>query len=169
MARRLSRQELEVEVEFYSFALQEADDSLVPNPFPEDSESDDFISLHERRIDIKSGGHTHTATLTAEVWTTAPEVVEGEWEAEGGGEIECPTGELAVREMMGNSGNYIELKQAGLWKFRAYCTGREAVYRLAQVDVPSGVERYLVQFWPAEGLSILPGGSFGSVRVMATL
>ncbi|MGP8303990.1 hypothetical protein ACTPOK_39955 [Streptomyces inhibens] len=153
MAKLLSRQELEVGVEFYSFALQEADDSLVPTPFPEDSASGDFLSFYDRRIDIESGGHTHTALLTVEVWDSVPpNEASGDWEAEGEGEIESPTGELAICEMMGNSGTYVELgRPQTLWKTRIRCSGRDAVYRLAQVDVPSGIERYLVQFWPTSG------------------
>ncbi|MFE0187579.1 hypothetical protein [Streptomyces sp. NPDC059008] len=153
MAELLHRQDMEVEVEFYSFALQEADDNLVPSPFPEGSESGDFLSFRERRIDVESGGHTHTASLTAEVWDSEPSKdVDGDWEAEGEGEIESPTGELAICEMMGNSGTYIQLgRPHTLWKARIRSSGRDAVYQLAQVDVPSGVERYLVQFWPAGG------------------
>lgn len=151
MAKLLSRQELEVEVEFNSFALQEADDNLVPSPFPKNSEASAFLSVHERRVDIKSGGHTHTAILTAEVWSAAPgNEAKGDWEAEAEGEIECPSGELAVCEMRGNSGTYIELGiPQTLWRIRIRCSGREAAYRLAHIDVPSGIERYLVQFWPA--------------------
>ncbi|MFJ6604832.1 hypothetical protein [Streptomyces lydicus] len=80
MAKLLSRQELEVEVEFNSFALHEADDNLVPSPFPKNSEASAFLSVHERRVDIKSGGHTHTAILTAEVWSAAPgNEAKGDW------------------------------------------------------------------------------------------
>ncbi|MFG2291680.1 hypothetical protein ACGFOU_37090 [Streptomyces sp. NPDC048595] len=153
MGNLLHQQEMEVEVEFYSFALQEADDTLVPSPFPEGFESGSFLSSLERRIDIESGGHTHTAYLTAEVWDSEPSKhVSGDWEAEGEGEIESPTGELAICEMTGNSGTYIQLgRMHTLWKARIRSSGRDAVYRLAQVDVPIGVERYLVQFWPASG------------------
>ncbi|MFF8372695.1 hypothetical protein ACF05W_28195 [Streptomyces lydicus] len=151
MTKLLSRQKCEVEVEFYSFALQEADDSLVPAPFPENSEANTFLSVHERRVDIKSGGHTHTALLTVEVWSAAPDrEVKGDWKAEAEGEIACPTGELAVCEMRGNPETYIDLgKPQTLWRIRVHCSGREAAYRLAQIDVPSGIERYLAQFWPA--------------------
>ncbi|MFK0261408.1 hypothetical protein ACIQU1_08765 [Streptomyces angustmyceticus] len=86
MANLLHRQEMEVEVEFYSFALQEADDNLVPSPFPEGSESGNFLSFLERRIDIESGGHTHTASLAAEVWDSEPrQDPNGDWAAEGEG------------------------------------------------------------------------------------
>ncbi|MEE4422145.1 hypothetical protein [Streptomyces bugieae] len=151
MAELLSRQEREVEIQFASWALQEADDNLVPVPYPEDLTSGGFLSFRERRIDVESGGHTHTALLTAEVWDARPtEEAEDGWEAEGEGEIESPTGELSVREMMGYSATYIELgRPRTLWKARIRCSGREAVYRLAQIDVPSGVERYLAQFWPS--------------------
>ncbi|MGA4880701.1 hypothetical protein NCG97_00055 [Streptomyces lydicamycinicus] len=151
VANIVHRQELEVEVEFYSFALQEADDNLVPLPFPEGSESGNFLSFRERRIDIESGGHTHTASLTAEVWDSEPRKdASGGWEAEGEGEIESLTGELTICQMMGNSGTYIQLgRPHTIWKARVQCSGREAVHQLAQVDVPVGVEQYLVQLWPA--------------------
>lgn len=151
VANLLHRQEMELEVEFYSFALQEADDNLVPSPFPEGSESGDFLSFRERRIDIESGGHTHTASLTAEVWDSEPSKDTSEdWEAEGEGQIESLTGELTICQMMGNSGTYIQLgRPHTIWNTRIQSSGRDAVNQLTQVDVPVGVERYVVQLWPA--------------------
>lgn len=151
MANLIHRQDMEVEVEFYSFALQEADDNLVPSPFPEGSESGNFLSFRERRIDIESGGHTHTASLAAEVWDSEPRKdLSADWEAEGEGQIESLTGELTICQMMGSSGTYIQLDRSHtMWNARVQSSGRDAVHKLAQVDFPVGVERYLVQLWPA--------------------
>lgn len=151
MANLLHRQEMEVEVGFYSFALQEADDNLVPSPFPEGADSGHFLSFRERRIDIESGGHTHTASLTAEVWDSEPSKdARGDWEAEGVGQIESLSGELTICQMMGNAGTYIQLgRPHTMWNARIQSSGRDAVNQLAQVDVPTGVEQYLVQLWPA--------------------
>ncbi|MFF2130713.1 hypothetical protein ACFVW1_36175 [Streptomyces olivochromogenes] len=45
---------------------------------------------------------------------------------------------------------YIHLSDTdAMWQVRVYCDGRREVARLAQEDVPEGVERYLVQFWAA--------------------
>ncbi|MFK0293929.1 hypothetical protein ACIQU6_26155 [Streptomyces sp. NPDC090442] len=153
MADLLSRQELEVEVEFYSFALQEADDSLVPIRFPEELASEEFATFRTRRIDLTSGGHSHTALLSVEVWDGQPPPADDEagCDAEAEGEIESVTGELAAYEMMGISETSIVLgRRDTLWRVRIQCSGRSEVYRLAQVDVPYGVERYLFRFWPSE-------------------
>ncbi|MCQ4043784.1 hypothetical protein ACFOSC_26430 [Streptantibioticus rubrisoli] len=153
MADLRSKQEFEVGVEFYSFALQEADDSLVPVAYPERaSDADEFVSFFQGRVDIRSGGHTHTATLAAEVWDAAPpEDHSRDWEVKGEGEIASQTGELSICEMGGSPGNYIQLGETETrWKLRVYCSGRTAVRDLAQVEVPSYVEHYLVQLWPAD-------------------
>ncbi|MER7763811.1 hypothetical protein [Streptomyces sp. NPDC097619] len=154
MAELLTREVVEVPVEFSAFALQEENDTEVPAPFPEGRDTGSgqaLLTAHDRRIDFASAAHTHDATLTAEVWNGEPPTDAGQpWEAQGEAEILSDSGVLSVESMSGTGDGRIELGQPDtLWKVRAYSSGRAAVARLAQVDVPEGVERYLVQFWPS--------------------
>ncbi|MFF3689738.1 hypothetical protein [Streptomyces sp. NPDC002187] len=154
MAELVAREEVQVSVEFHAFALQEEDDMQVAAPFPEERAEDPgaaFLTAYDKRLDFESAGHTHGATLTAEMWSGEPSVSVGEaWEAQGEAEIFSTTGNLSVETMSGVGEGRVELGRPDtLWKVRAYSSGRAEVARLAAVDVPEGVERYLVQFWPA--------------------
>ena len=154
MARLVSRQDLDVDVDFYGWCLQDVDDSMVPVSFPEGFEGGAFLTAHEGRLDFTSAGHTHTAALAAEVWDGAP-AAEGRgdgWDEVAEGRISCSSGQLAVWAVAGGPmQTYVQLPDhsAG-WRVRAHCRGREAVRQLAPEGVPEGVERYLVQFWPDE-------------------
>ncbi|MFJ9721645.1 hypothetical protein ACIRP3_02755 [Streptomyces sp. NPDC101209] len=154
MAELIRQQELDVEVDFYGFALQDVDDNQVPLQYPEGREADGaFLTAREGRLDIESAGHTHTATVSAEVWDGEPAAADdrGQWEEGGEARIHSPSGELAVWAVTGGPMDTC-LKLAdggGSWLVRVYCEGRAEVRRLAQQGVPEGVEHYLVQFWPA--------------------
>ncbi|MFH9395029.1 hypothetical protein [Streptomyces sp. NPDC017556] len=109
-----------------------------------------FLTSYDKRLDFETAGHTHEAALTAEVWSSEPPVTcDVRREAQGGAEIFSTTGNLSVETMSGVGEGRVELGRPDtLWKVRASCSGRAEVARLAVVDVPVGVERYLVQFWP---------------------
>ncbi|MGW2233371.1 hypothetical protein [Streptomyces sp. NPDC001759] len=154
MAELIRQQELDVEVDFYGFALQDVDDTQVPVEYPEGREADSaFLTAREGRLDIKSAGHTHTATLSAEVWDGEPPAAadRGSWEEQGEAQFRSPSGELAVWTVTGGPmDTYLSLSETGgSWRVRVYCEGRAEVRRLAWEGVPEGIEHYLVQFWPA--------------------
>ncbi|MFB7853494.1 hypothetical protein ACFC34_41775 [Streptomyces sp. NPDC056053] len=155
MADLVAREEVQVSVEFHAFALQEEDDMEVSAPFPEERAEvpgEDFLTAYDKRLDFESAGHTHEAALTVEVWSSEPSVAgDACWEAQGEAEVFSTTGNLSVETMSGVGEGRVELgRPETLWKVRAFCSGRAEAARLAAVDVPVGVERYLVQFWPAD-------------------
>ena len=154
MAELIRQQELDVEVDFYGFALQDADDNQVPLAYPEGREAGGaFLTARVGRLDIESAGHTHTATLSAEVWDGEPAAADdrGEWEERGEARIHNSSGELAVWGVTGGPmDTCLKLADSGGgWRVRVYCEGRAEVRRSARQGVPEGIERYLVQFWPA--------------------
>jgi hypothetical protein len=154
VAELIRQQELDVEVDFYGFALQDVDDSQVPVEYPDDREAGSaFLTAREGRLDIESAGHTHTATLSAEVWDGEPPAAQdrGDWEERAEAQFHSPSGELAVWAVTGGPmDTYLNLSNAGgSWRVRVYCEGRAKVRRLAAEGVPEGIEHYLVQFWPA--------------------
>ncbi|GAA2932861.1 hypothetical protein [Streptomyces enissocaesilis] len=153
MAGLVQQQELSVEVDFFGFGFQEVDDRFVPVGYPEGRVPEAFLTEHPGRIDVESGGHTHTASLTVEVWDAEPPFAEGRevWEEQGEARIHSASGELALWAVAGPMPEYVKLPNAGRqWRVRVYCAGREEVRRLAEESVPEGVERYLAQFWPVD-------------------
>jgi hypothetical protein len=153
VAELIREQDLDVEVDFYGFALQDADDTRVPLQYPDGRVNDGpFVTVHEGRLDIESAGHTHTAPMTVEVWDGPPPEADdgGAWEERGEAELQCSSGELAVWGVAGGPMDaYLYLSEGeGRWRVRVYCEGRAEVRQLATEGVPEGIERYLVQFWP---------------------
>ncbi|WP_245769073.1 hypothetical protein [Streptomyces indicus] len=148
----VAQQQGDVEVDFFGFSLQDADDTAVPLPYPEGRSGRGFVSQREGRIDVESAGHTHTALLDVEVWDgpAPPAEDRAAWEERAEAELSCTSGEVAVwATAAGPMPDRIRLADGpGRWAVRLYCAGRAAVRPLAEQGVPEGVERYLAQFWP---------------------
>ncbi|MFD5704208.1 hypothetical protein [Streptomyces lasiicapitis] len=151
MAKLISREEVPVEVDFYGLYLQDWDDSQVPVPFPQRWEAGPFLSARPGRLDFTSGGHTHTAGLTVEVWDTEPSAPVGDWEESVLTEITSASGQLEVGGVAGGPmPEPIRLSdQAHTWRVRVVCAGRAEVAEQTRLGVPEDVvERYVFQFWP---------------------
>jgi hypothetical protein len=147
----IRRQETSVEVDFGAWALQDWDDTQVPVTFPGEFERGPFLSAREGRLDFTSAGHTHTATLTVEVWDAEPAVPAGLWDVTAEASVYCSSGKLRARSMAGGPmPGSIDLSDGpgGAWSVRVVSAGRRQVAELAARGVPEGVEQYTAQFWP---------------------
>ncbi|MFI0914196.1 hypothetical protein [Streptomyces abikoensis] len=144
-------QDVKVNVEFYSFGIQEDDDLKVPVPYPDRSEGNVFLKALPMRLDFGSAGHTHTASLRAEVWAQRPDVDnQPAWDEVDCAEIETVTGRLGVWAI-GRALDVIDLGAPGTWRVRVTVQGRDEVRHLARTVGPvMDVERWLLQFWPKE-------------------
>ncbi|MER5260364.1 hypothetical protein ACIGXX_17895 [Streptomyces sp. NPDC055243] len=141
------REQFPVLVERFLLWLQEADEGVIDD-WPDGA--DGLVSAQHGRVDIKSGGHTHTAVFTIEVWDSPPEPDRTtSWEATGEAELDSVTGQLQFHTAGGPDENEIDLGIANRrWRLRAHVVGQEEVTALAEQGVPEGVERFLLQFWP---------------------
>ncbi|WP_432066869.1 hypothetical protein [Streptomyces sp. C10-9-1] len=152
MARLVRRQRVSAYVGYHVFGLQDSDDGELPVPFPDDVDASAFLGVHPGRLDITSGGHTHTATVDVEVWDGAPPAQDAvAWDEQGEATVESPSGELAVWSLhSGRMDGVITLGTAGgSWRVRVGCVGRAAAAALSVgTGTGTGVERYLLQFWP---------------------
>jgi hypothetical protein len=154
MAELVRQQEVDAYVGFHAFGLQESDDAELLVPFPDDFDFGVFLSTHPGRLDITSGGHTHTATVTVEIWDgPAPKQDPADWDEQAEADFESISGEVAVWSMhTGRSDDLVTLADSGgSWRVRVSCAGRTAAAALSEGEgTGHGVERYLVQFWPAQ-------------------
>ncbi|MFF7258675.1 hypothetical protein ACFZCL_00050 [Streptomyces sp. NPDC008159] len=151
MAELVRRQHLDADVEYHGFAFQESDDGDLPVPFPDDFEDGVFLNAFPGRLDFYSAGHTHTASVTVEVWDGEPPAQDpSQWDEQAEAGFESTSGEVAVWST-GRADDVITLSEVGgSWRVRASCTGREQAAALSEQEgVGEGVEKYLVQFWPA--------------------
>ncbi|MFJ9825267.1 hypothetical protein ACIRSU_12985 [Streptomyces sp. NPDC101160] len=146
----LRQQVLDVEVALRGFGFQESDDNVVPVPFGDNFEWGVFLQQHERRFDLFSAGHTHTAGVEVRVWASEPPATEEKWDEQGEVDFETTTGDVAVWTMtLGRSDHLIQLCRPGWWRVRVGCTGRDEVARVTQTEgVAYGVEKYVIDFWP---------------------
>ncbi|GAA2565597.1 hypothetical protein GCM10010398_63560 [Streptomyces fimbriatus] len=152
MAEPVQQLHLDADVGYHAFALQESDDGELPVPFPEEYERGVFLNGFPGRLDFYSGGHTHTAAVTVEVWDGQPPAQDGSaWDEQAETDFESISGEVAVWSMsLGRTEEVFALGSPGSWRVRAYCAGRAEAAALSEGEgVGEGVERYLVQFWPA--------------------
>ncbi|MGW3852696.1 hypothetical protein [Streptomyces fagopyri] len=154
MAELVRRQHVDAYVGYHAFGLQESDDADLPVPFPDDFDFDVFLGAHPGRLDITSGGHTHTAAVGVEVWDgPPPEQDPAGWDERAETGFTSTSGEVAVWSMhAGRSDALITpADSGGSWRVRVGCVGRAAAAALSEGEGTGlGVERYLVQFWPAQ-------------------
>ncbi|CAL9648146.1 hypothetical protein [Streptomyces sp. enrichment culture] len=136
----------------FSFGLQESDDAYLPVPFPDHFHTDAFVGTHPGRLDITSGGHTHHATVDVEVWDGAPPPQDpSDWDEQAEADFETTSGQVAVWQETGRMDEVITLADSGgSWRVRVSCVGRAEAAALSEGEGTGvGVERYLIQFWPA--------------------
>ncbi|MEU3793874.1 hypothetical protein AB0F07_29385 [Streptomyces fructofermentans] len=152
VAQLVRRQRVSAYVGYHAFGLQESDDADLPVPFPDDFHRGVFVGTHPGRLDITSGGHTHTATVDVEVWDAVPPPQDpADWDEEAEVGLDSASGQLAVWSMhTGRMDEVITLAESGgSWRVRVSCAGRaEAAAVSEREGTGSGVERYLLQFWP---------------------
>jgi hypothetical protein len=152
MTELVRQQHIDADVEYHGFGLQESDDADLPVPFPDDFADGVFLNTFPGRLDIYSAGHTHTASVTVEVWDGAPpEQDSAKWDERAEADFESTSGEVAVWSTgLGRADDVIRLADSGgSWRVRVSCTGRsEAAALSEQEGTGRGVEKYLVQFWP---------------------
>ncbi|MEV7196861.1 hypothetical protein AB0N81_34430 [Streptomyces sp. NPDC093510] len=141
------RDEFTVLVERFLLWLQDADEDIIDD-WPE-GEGGLVVGEHGR-VDIRTGGHTHWAAFTVEVWDSPPAPDQSApWEATGEAELDSSSGQLQFHTAGGPDEHDINLGVTGRrWRLRAHVVGQEAVAPLAEQGVPKGVERFLLQFWP---------------------
>ncbi|MGW3248119.1 hypothetical protein [Streptomyces sp. NPDC001070] len=127
----MRRQEVAVEVDFYGFCLQEAQDEYAPVAYPDGRAGigEPLVTALPGRLDIESGGHTQEAADDASLFSQSREL---RIRAVAGGPVEDRL-VLGAADMAGAR----VLRRTG------------PVARLAQLGVPKGVERHLVEFRPA--------------------
>ncbi|THA77730.1 hypothetical protein E6R60_09480 [Streptomyces sp. A0642] len=150
MAQVVRRQRVSAYVGYHAFGLQESNDGDLPVPFPDAFQRNALISTHPGRLDITSGGHTHTATVDVEVWDAAPPQDPVGWDEQGEGDFESASGQVAVWSThTGRTDDVIRLADTGgSWRVRVSCVGRAEAAALAEGEGTGfGVERYLIQFW----------------------
>jgi hypothetical protein len=97
------------------FGLQESGDGDLPVPFPDVFTQGVFLNTFPGRLDIFSGGHTHTAAVTVEVWDGEPPVQDSSrWDEQAEADFESTSGEVAVWSMsLGRADDVITLADSG--------------------------------------------------------
>ncbi|MGW7080461.1 hypothetical protein [Streptomyces sp. NPDC054866] len=152
MAELVQELRLDVFVDSFAFAFQESWDADLPVEFPDAFNADVFVNAFPGRVDVCSAGHTHTAAVSVQVWGGDAPVEDGAvWDVRGEVGFDSVSGDVAVwTPSLGRTDDLIKLGRKGPWRVRAHCTGRAELAGLRESPEPVvGIERYLVQFFPA--------------------
>ncbi|ELS58882.1 hypothetical protein STVIR_0135 [Streptomyces viridochromogenes Tue57] len=92
--------------------------------------------------------------MDVEVWDGAPPPQDpGDWDEQAEADFESTSGQVAVWSMhTGRMDDVITLADAGgSWRVRVSCVGRAEAAALSEGEGTGvGVERYLIEFWPAD-------------------
>lgn len=135
MAHLIRQYEIDAAVAYHGFCFQESDDGDVPVPFPDDYRFGMFLNAFPGRLDVFSGGHTHTAAVTAQVWDGLPPQEDpADWDEMAEADYESRSGDVAVWSMgEGRQDDLITLADgSGPWRVGVCCTGRAEAERLCQ-------------------------------------
>lgn len=109
-----------------------------------------------------SGSSDHYPAVRIEVWSQEPPAEPEPWERAEETTVETTVEDVRLRALtMQPSEELLEIGPPGHYHVRASCRGRSDVRRAVEdafvraheegrpVVLPEGVERYLIQFWPA--------------------
>ncbi|MFD3579561.1 hypothetical protein [Streptomyces sp. NPDC058644] len=152
MVARVREQRLEVFVDDFTFTFQESWDAELPVEYPDGINVAAFVNTFPGRVDVTSAGHFHTAEVKVQVWGEPPPSEDvTAWDVQDEAEFESLSGDVAVwTPTLGRTDELIGLGREGWWRVRVHCAGRAEVAALRDSGEPVvGIERYLVQFFPA--------------------
>ena len=149
MAELVERVETEVLVDHRTFDL--IDDSGEQHA-PTDYDTAQWLFAGHNMITVVSAtGRHHVAALTVEAWDAEPPPAAG-WTAPHEATVRLDSGFVEINPLVeGEDAEDITVGGPGRYRVRGYVTGREQL--LAATPPPDvelhGVERYLLQLWPA--------------------
>ncbi|MEU6768114.1 hypothetical protein ABZ916_37135 [Streptomyces sp. NPDC046853] len=152
MAGLVGEQRLDVFVDSFAFAFQESWDADLPVEFPDAFDAGVFVNAFPGRVDVCSVGRMHTVVVAVQVWDGEPPAEQdAAWDVRGEAGFESVSGDVAVwTPSLGRNDDLVELGRKGAWRVRVHCTGRDELAELWESQEPvAGIERYLVQFFPA--------------------
>jgi hypothetical protein len=114
------------------------------------SGNEDFLEVGEGSILCISAWNSHEAVIRFEYWSTQPPGPIG-WELEQTTELRRGAGPAYAVSLMGRTACELDLDipQGHRVQTRIACAGRAELLELAMTEIarPSGVERWLAQFW----------------------
>ncbi len=143
-----------VDVLYSHFYLQDTgggwlDDDSLPPPSP--PAGDELTATGKDWVSIVSEAQDHVAGIQLEAWSAEPPRRE-DWEVSADFQLTCTTGNIVpVAVMMGPSEEEIIVGPPGTYSGRVYSRGREDTRNAREtgLEIPDGLEQYLVQFWSA--------------------
>ncbi|MFG3708158.1 hypothetical protein ACGF7U_25970 [Micromonospora sp. NPDC047670] len=114
--------------------------------------ADRLLSAGRGGVVFRSGGPDHYAEVRVELWPLRPPAIAGEWDEVDEARLETSGTELRLASPTAWVGDHpVLLPAPGRYRVRAAVAGREAARARggSGPPYPSGLERWLVQLWPA--------------------
>jgi hypothetical protein len=111
-----------------------------------------WLFVDDNEVMVCSPLSYHLAAVTVEAWDAEPVSVTG-WELSQEAQLRFDTGVIGINPLVeGEDTEGIDVGGPGTYGVRVHVAGRDALVALGPDPeiLPSGVERYLVQFWRRE-------------------
>lgn len=142
-----------IDVERHLFGLMDLDVESCPSPWPSGSMPPDVAVWPQiNRIDFRSVGEDHVASVRLEAWDTAPAAPEGDWDDHEELEVSLSSGEVSLWTL--TSGPSPSVFHAGppghRYAVHVWTRGQDEILR-TQFDgdeILDGTEEYVLQFQP---------------------
>ncbi|MFJ4100827.1 hypothetical protein [Amycolatopsis japonica] len=156
MSQPIAQATIQVRIVEGHFVIE--DDDIDPPTFPAFAEADDWLLTTDNQIAVCSAsGEWHVPEALLQRWTTAPPTPGPGWKVHQQRQCHFSSGVLNIlnparEEVFGT----FDLETPGSYHVRAHTTDRDNTRRLLDHaaatagDQPiHGVEKFLIQFWPA--------------------
>ncbi|WP_447009114.1 hypothetical protein [Saccharothrix hoggarensis] len=139
-----------VEVEYHRFTLQVFDSPHTAAAIQPPGPQDWLVAGGPGGVLFHSAGNDHTAAVRLELWASPPVREPGEWEAVAEDDFTADFDRLLLASFTSAPGQHVlTLPAPGAHRVRAYVRGRTAIEAAGPVSFAEGIERWLVQIWPA--------------------
>jgi hypothetical protein len=150
----------EVFVERGVFGLMDLDTASCPVPWPADLiPPEETVRVMTNRVDFNSAARNHVVAVRFEAWDGEPPQDPREREEEFDEEetqVELTSGEVRLWELTGGASarTFLAGPRGGRYGLLVRCYGRDEAlgYEIESLAVPRGTERYLLRFWPKDGV-----------------
>ncbi len=140
-------------VERHLFGLMDLDVDSCPNPWPQGPMPPDVaVWAQPNRVDFRSVGEDHVASVRFEAWDEEPDEPDGEWTDRDDVTVPLSSGKVKLWALTdGPSAHSFRAGPPGqLYALRVWSRGQDEMLTLVHegLEIPDGTEQYVLQFRP---------------------
>ncbi|WP_447002385.1 hypothetical protein ACRAKI_21945 [Saccharothrix isguenensis] len=149
-ASRLTAIDDTIDVEYSQFLLQDMARLNSAATIQPPTAGEWLLAGGRGGVLFHSAENDHSPAVRIELWAAEPGAAEGQWDAMAEDRFEADSTELLLWSITAAQGDHtLTLPAPGTYRVRAYVTGQAEIRAAGEASFAEGVERWLVQIWPA--------------------